>query len=372
MLGSTPALRIPPLREEGDIMILRLTCLLLATAMVLGGGVLASRAASSDDNTAARLEAVEKENALLRQENAALRERARLQAENVKLHKQLLGVEVSEVQPSSSASASVGGVPRRPLYMSAASASDAQPAAPANWTGLYIGGNLGYAWGGNQTLTFTTNDSPAGLAPFIGLPTPTSVGLSSSPVGGFQLGYNWQINQTWLVGFEADFDVANLNGAGSSTRTALNLAGNALLMSTADQQVNWFGTVRGRLGYLPTNELLVYGTGGFAYGKVGQSAAYSNLSGQTTPTLFGSICVGGTTCYSGTSERIATGWAAGGGLEYMVSNHWTIKGEYLYARLGANSFNENVLQFPGGTSTITAQSSDIPLQVVRGGANYKF
>jgi outer membrane immunogenic protein len=250
------------------------------------------------------------------------------------------------------------------------------PAPIYSWTGFYIGGNAGYGWGGNQTVSFTSNGGPVSilsndLASFIGPGLPVSFSVSGA-VGGFQLGYNWQVSQTWLLGLETDFDFSGLKGSGVSTNfnTPSLFAG----VSTASERLDWFGTVRGRLGYLPTNNLLVYGTGGFAYGRVAQSVTYGSLSTITFNDITGKCPALTPVCFAGTSDRIASGWTAGAGLEYAFLNNWTIKIEYLYVNLGSNTFNETVL-FTGvssATSSIAAHYSDFGFNVVRGGVNYKF
>jgi outer membrane immunogenic protein len=139
--------------------------------------------------------------------------------------------------------------------------------------------------------------------------------------------------------------------------------------------VQWFGTVRARIGYLATNSLLIYGTGGFAYGKIAESARYYN------PGPFGAFiggvgsCVAGSLCYSGASTAISTGWTAGGGLELALTSHWLVKAEYLYVSLGSNSLTEANLPstfVPAPTASITARFNDVTFQLVRGGLNYRF
>lgn len=342
-----------------------LTCLFLATAIALGGGTIAARAGSPDD-TAAQLAAVEKENALLRLENAALRERVRLQAENTELNKRLQHGGSSEAQAQRAPSILADNLGNKPLYMST------QPVTPPySWTGLYAGGNLGYGWGNNNTVNFLPND-PTQLGGFIGAGGPTSL-RASSLLGGFQLGYNWQFNQAWLAGVETDIDFLSDGGNGSSTNGALANPTN-LLQQSVNEQVTWFGTVRGRFGYLPTNNLLVYGTGGFAYGRIEQNATYSNLGNNTFASTDG-FCAAGTTCYAGTSTHTATGWAAGGGLEYALTNNVTIRGEYLYVDLGGgHTTTETVLNngTPNPPSTIAATFGGTSFQVVRAGGNVKF
>jgi outer membrane immunogenic protein len=131
--------------------------------------------------------------------------------------------------------------------------------------------------------------------------------------------------------------------------------------------------VRGRLGYLPTNNLLIFGTGGFAYGRAAQHVAYTNASLGTTIIGFNGSCAPGP-CFAGSSAPGLTGWTAGGGLEYAHSQNWTVKAEYLYVSLGSHSFNENVLG-PGQldqTSAITASFGTTAFHIVRAGVNYKF
>jgi outer membrane immunogenic protein len=91
---------------------------------------------------------------------------------------------------------------------------------------------------------------------------PATFGIGGG-FGGFQAGYNWQSNR-WLAGVEADFDWAAIKGNGTSNFTLEVFPANY----QATENIKWFGTVRARLGWLPTDNLLLYGTGGLAYGRV--------------------------------------------------------------------------------------------------------
>jgi outer membrane immunogenic protein len=206
----------------------------------------------------------------------------------------------------------------------------APPPAPAyNWTGWYVGINGGGAWSSSESDTFS------GAGPFAPLfftnnEFPTS--LSSSSKGGFgglQTGYNWQLTPSWLIGVETDIQLANY--AGTSIATTNPSPGFVPFTTQVSQQSTWFGTLRARLGWLATQTLLVYGTGGLAYGQ-------TETSFSTVPVGFGpGTCVGGLTCALGTGSSNKSGWAAGGGLEWMFAPHWTVRAEYLYMDLGSQS-----------------------------------
>jgi len=185
------------------------------------------------------------------------------------------------------------------------------------WTGFYVGDNGGYAWG-DRTANLNPGDSTAVLAisPVAGGSRPP---LASYDVhggfGGFQGGYNWQFNRNWLVGVEADYDWSRIRGTGTSS---FFLNGTPSTFQV-NQNVTSFGTVRGRLGWVPLPNVLVYGTGGFAYGHVNESQAV--IGGATLATaVSGFSCAPGIPCFTASSSRSLNGWSAGTGLEYAF---WT-------------------------------------------------
>jgi outer membrane immunogenic protein len=100
----------------------------------------------------------------------------------------------------------------------------------------------------------------------------------SGAVGGFEAGYNWQAGSNWLLGLEADFSFSGMSGRGSGTSNLAVLPlpiGTLTQTTTAEESTDWYGTVRGRAGWLATPNLLLFGTGGFAYGRVAESANYA-------------------------------------------------------------------------------------------------
>jgi outer membrane immunogenic protein len=247
------------------------------------------------------------------------------------------------------------------------------PAPVYSWTGFYIGANVGGGWG-HQNISYSPND-------------PASVGFinsgnavlgdsfkSSGVVGGLQLGYNYQFNRSWLVGLETDFDWTGMKGSGSTPYFS------GLEISSAEERVKWFGTVRSRLGYLPTDNLLAYVTGGFAYGKVEQSAAYNTANGGSIFLATGGFGVAcglpfstTNTCYAGSSSQIATGWTLGGGLEYAIWQRWTLKAEYLNVSMNNKAVAEIGSPAPPlAQSSINANFGRTNFNVARVGVNYRF
>jgi outer membrane immunogenic protein len=124
----------------------------------------------------------------------------------------------------------------------------------------------------------------------------------------------------FVVGIEADFSGSGMSGSSSISPYPGYPTGSGTV-GTAYENINWYGTVRPRLGYTVQPNVLIYATGGLAYGDVSYSAnAYGPLNG-----------------YPASVSTTKVGWALGGGVEYAVSRCWTIKAEYLYMDLGSES-----------------------------------
>ena len=131
--------------------------------------------------------------------------------------------------------------------------------APAtNWTGFYVGVNAGYGFD-DPTVTFVGGDPltqllTSGTCNGCGTPIPpASFNIQGGTFGG-QLGFNWQIAPAWLIGFEADLNSFRASNAVTSG-FRFGIAANSNIVGS--QSIDWFGTVRGRLGWLPVNNLLV-------------------------------------------------------------------------------------------------------------------
>jgi outer membrane immunogenic protein len=267
------------------------------------------------------------------------------------------------------------------LLSGAAHAADLYRKAPpapvmpvASWTGFYAGVNVGGGWS-NTDVGYGTSD-PA-IAPVFGvidLPANGDHIGSSGVLGGVQIGYNYQFAPTWVAGVEADFQFADINGSGSTPYFG------GALVSSASQDIKYFGTVRARLGYLATDRLLVYATGGFAYAQLNSDVAMTLAPGGAmliadfangTSTTCG-VGFPTNTCFSGASNRLTPGWTAGGGLEYALGHNWSLKGEYLYARFEQTMTAVAVAPLAGmQPNTYTAKFAT-DLHIARVGLNYRF
>jgi outer membrane immunogenic protein len=269
------------------------------------------------------------------------------------------------------------------VLVSSAQAADMPMKAPLtpalSWTGFYFGANVGGGWG-NQSVGYAPNDSNSAelfTAANGGGPPATSF-LSSGALAGVQAGYNWQTQRNWLIGVEADIDWSGIKGSGSSSYLVFPTSLALPAASPINEQTLWFGTVRGRLGYLPTQNLLGYFTGGFAYGQIKHTGSYINESGTAFGVGLGAECNADATCFAGSSTSTAVGWTVGGGLEYAVSQRLSIKAEYLYVSLGSTSLTETALVpaigAPAGTplSSINANFDHTNFNVVRIGSNFRF
>jgi outer membrane immunogenic protein len=203
-----------------------------------------------------------------------------------------------------------------------------------NWSGFYVGGNLGYSVGrnhANETITPPISNQDFTLGP---------AGL----LGGAQIGFNWQAAPNWVFGVEADWQ-----GTDQKDSVCITFCtGRAL---TVEQKLDWLATLRGRIGYA-SDGWLWYVTGGGAwarvtandvlrFGPVQQSASIANDKG---------------------------GWTVGAGVETALAGNWTAKAEWLYVDVGRTS---NSFLFPALPAVETV-NTEVRDHIIRAGLNYRF
>jgi len=231
------------------------------------------------------------------------------------------------------------------------------PPAVYSWTGWYVGVNGGYAWDNStgNLNAFSTTPAVNNFGPAVAAGgTPSFLGAKhEGGFGGAQVGYNWLMSN-WLLGAEGDIQ----GGSIGQTSTIVFPGGGGILpsVSTGRDHLDWFGTVRGRLGVV-ANSVLFYGTGGFAYGGVRTS-----VTNVFTPGTSGT--------FAGNSSDTRVGWVAGAGVEWGFAPNWSVKGEYLHVDLGSsNTTMFDPVNFPGAFATYRFHHE---LDTARIGVNYHF
>jgi outer membrane immunogenic protein len=221
--------------------------------------------------------------------------------------KHLLVVSVSVAamcMPAIAADLPVKPPPKAPLWSSPA----------CQWCGLYFGASAGYG-GADFIANFDDSRDLTSLS---------AKHSANSILGGAHLGYNYQFG-SFVLGAETDISMTGIKSK----------------VSGAESTLPWLGTTRLRGGFLVTNDLLVYGTGGAAYGHVKVSDATCSNMVFTTPTV---------------------GWALGGGAEYAMTSNIVIGAEYLHVDLDG----------PSVTNGLQTLGTRVPVDIVRGRLSYRF
>jgi outer membrane immunogenic protein len=265
------------------------------------------------------------------------------------------------------------------------------PPPPPMWTGFYVGLNVGGTWANSNQQVIAVGpvaaspgwphgsalDTGSFLAAFsaAGSASGFNNGNNGGFIGGGQIGYNWQAFNSFVLGVEADIQGIAGNSGGRSFVTAApafdGINSNYIGVHSARGNLDYLGTVRGRLGWLFTPTMLVYGTGGLAYGGVTLNTAttvYNDVyvtSGHL-PASFGGVNFSNT----------QVGWTAGGGLEWMFLPNWSAKVEYLYYDLGTvtQNFAMPAVDTASGLNALFGGQvrARVNGNIVRAGVNYHF
>ncbi|MGB7699073.1 MAG: outer membrane protein [Methylovirgula sp.] len=204
------------------------------------------------------------------------------------------------------------------------------------WTGLYIGGQVGYEWGTTGGSEFYLRAAPAIFGP-------TNSYSPGGVLGGAHLGYNYQISQ-FVLGVEGDVDGAEYSGR--ATSPDILVPGVAVTEST---RIGIQGSVRGRVGWA-WDRVLFYGTGGVAFASI--QSGFSDSLGPATA--------------SSTVDRV--GWTAGGGIEYAIDNNWSLRAEYRYSDFGRVTY---ALDAASGAPGVNF-TKRVTTNQVTAGFSYKF
>jgi outer membrane immunogenic protein len=236
------------------------------------------------------------------------------------------------------------------LGQAALAAPTSSPAAPS-WTGFYFGVHAGWGWTSPQTANSSLTSSGAPIV------VPATFNLNSSgPLAGVQLGYNLQL-ANWVLGIEGDVSGTGLKDTETGTAIGANpvacvVVGAPCGTVTMSQDIKWLASMRGRVGAL-VGPGMAFVTGGAAWAHV----AYGANTAEGLPPLQ----------FPATLTSTTLGAVVGGGYEWMLTNNWTLRGEFLHYWLNGATTIANV---PGFTATYTYGRFDI--NIARLGLNYRF
>jgi iron complex outermembrane receptor protein len=235
-----------------------------------------------------------------------------------------------------------------------------------SWAGPYLGINVGYSAGKSKTDAVFSDLTGAPL-----FATGSTDNLNGV-IAGFQGGYNW-VTSNWVTGIEADIQLSTQNTTptfvcpGALCNPAIGDVAPVAAALDRAQKLDWFATVRGRLGAIVTADTLMYLTGGLAVAEIktaGTVAGFSsgfddNGNPIATPVGLGFY-----------DHRTKAGWTAGAGFETHLSGNLTGKVEYLYLDFGrVSTAATNPLNATPLAVSLNARVTD---HIVRVGLNYKF
>jgi outer membrane immunogenic protein len=244
------------------------------------------------------------------------------------------------------------------IFAAAAHADSFGP--PKTWTGFYVGVNAGVAWTDSDFgLDLDPGTNPIHSPGYAAVVVAAGPGSANDTVftGGGQIGFNFQSGGL-VFGLEGDF---NSLRAGNSRRiTGIDITQPTYPFTHAESATtDWLATIRPRIGFLADPSTFIYVTGGLALTEIKYTYAYREPKDGVTADASGS--------------EIKAGWTVGGGGEWAIDGHWSLKAEYLYAEF--DDVTESARLFyapnPSGNSVINT-SADLTVQTARAGLNYRF
>lgn len=194
------------------------------------------------------------------------------------------------------------------------------------WTGGYVGGQVGYAWG-DSTADYPFADGSTEIDP-------------DGWLGGVYIGYNYQLPNNIVLGAEADVVYTDVDGRGQFAEFGVPLDG-----SFDSVDLNWSGAVRGRIGYA-VGRFLPYFAAGVAFGDVDTSADDLNAD------------------FVGSWSETYVGYTVGAGGEYAVTDNLIFRAEYRFTDFGSETFT--------ATDPDSEHDVDLSTNEVRFGIAYKF
>lgn len=254
-----------------------------------------------------------------------------------------------------------------------------------DWNGFYLGVNAGY-WN-SQNYKFTSNGSASFINPTFAsgasniayalaqMGTNRFTHHTNGFIGGAEVGYNYETPTHVLLGLEFNLDgLTNSNNNFSFNKTVnlVDFDENYVGSLNVNRKINYLGTVRGRLGYAFCPGILVYATGGFAFGNVTLDTSWIAQE-SLGPTVFPTIST------QHNSTKTVGGWTAGGGVEWLFNSVWSTLIEYSYYSLNNFSVSNSLSQTNTSISppalwgsAVTNTTAELAVWTIRVGINYHF
>jgi outer membrane immunogenic protein len=224
--------------------------------------------------------------------------------------------------------------------------TDVQAAEPLpQFSGTYIGAAVGF---GSRKVE---NENLSLLMSF-------SDQENAATAGGY-IGYNWIVCAPYLLGIETDINWLG----GSPTALDIEFGPTGLNETTRlNSSMDWFGTLRGRAGYVIHDSLLIYATGGLAYARVKHTLSDNCVGCGNSPLNLGP--------FTQSNSGNQVGWTAGGGAELLHAGNWLVRGEVLYVNLGSDT-NSYIIDTPIATANSLGKWTD-EFWIGRIGIAYQF
>jgi outer membrane immunogenic protein len=248
-----------------------------------------------------------------------------------------------------------------------ASAADMPVKAPApppppafNWNGFYIGAYAGAAWMDQANTTdpclvaLLGACTAAGTGTYNGLP-PAAYDMNPSFVGGGTVGYNWQPTPFTLLGLENQIGYIHLKGSFLMNPPQVGIDDTVATTKIGD----WYDAFTARVGAVDGHAMF-YVKGGGVWTKYTTGVVDTVPAGETINT---------------TTNKDLAGWAAGGGIEYGIDMHWSVKAEYMVLGLARNVTNCGTAFVGAGPANVGTECSVThtpDVQLITVGLNYRF
>jgi outer membrane immunogenic protein len=229
--------------------------------------------------------------------------------------------------------------------------------APFAWAGSYFGLDVGYSRASPTGGYNISSATLSALPPII--PTVDASGMHPLTMRGgligAEFGYNWQPADRFVVGVEGDFNWSGLSGSMANGGPIPVVGG---VYSIAQSfKTDWYGSLRGRVGFTPLGNVLIFATGGGAFAHINYASGFTDTFNETENVSI---------------KAMKVGWVLGAGAEYALTENWSTKVEYLHSQFSASTGSGSGVLTDGTIATITHSTGALGINTIRVGLNYQF